>query len=322
MGGLFMLTLLACQLLPQNAGVATSRPATQDFVYPHDPPVVTRETLVGLLTRFDADSTVIWAFRDQGPDQARCALLLAENRDSLRLKGVAVTGLYLGPPAAWARTVLPFLRRSGANFIVSVASPEGLPIISSWLTGNSRSLNSGAFLVNHRKQVVVRTTADVPAMESFIGGLLRVGGPPDRDGAAGTLHAEIRMIDLVSSTVLVRASADADDPEMLAGLLAEQINSSLKPLPQLVILPFRRTPATDEAGGPGFETARALTKVLGSLGWRNVTPPHVARSELERVQISPLAVEFDAQPVVDTLKWQTVVVGTISGGSHAGRVPE
>ncbi len=298
----------------QTAPAGLDQVQSPAYAYPERAPLVDRSSLGTLLTRLDSDYTVLWVLGEIGEETGATAAALSNERDALRAAGMSVVGLYAGPSSRWGPEVVPMLRSAGANFACAVIAPPGAAGLAAWLAGDPGRCAPGLYMVDRSQRVVARLDADPDKVAATIEDLASRRVPLSQPALLGgdTLLVRVRLIELTTGGVLVRATAEAADPAVLAADLGGQLVAAVRPAGTVAIVPIREVgPATAGTAGAGGSLGSLLTGELARRGWpRTVFPESTART-LATLGLTAMEVEFDPSRLADQVPWEAVLVGSI-----------
>jgi hypothetical protein len=327
-----LLSLTACSS-PQSVQSPVpqaSQSALPAYVYPSDPPVVGAEELRGLVVRLDARRTLIWVFNDS-PGCSSVAALLADRRDELRAEGIALAGLFTGPPTDWQGRAVPLLRGAEANFPCGVMDPGRRPSLGVWLADHPDGPPPGLYVLGPNRRVQLRAAEDEAAIRECLDGLMGdgritsrpAGGPipTQTSSAAEVFLAEVRLIEIASGQTLARAEARAEELDALAQLLAEQLAAAVPHPPFVAILAMRQS-SRDEEKSPerGLTLSQGVGRHLTAAGWHRLVQAHEAGQVLASLDQTPLSVEFNPASLQGQIPWQAILLGAVSA-EKASRQP-
>jgi hypothetical protein len=314
------MVLAGCAAIPAGCSMfesATPAPTEETrlpaFVYPSEPPVVGAEGLRGLIVRFDAPRTVLWIF-DAPSACPRTAGLLAEHRDALRTRKIALAGVYTGDPSDWSARITPLLKEADANFLCAVLDPASHSAVGLWLSGRASAPPPGLYVLSQSRRAHRQADNNESSVRRYLERLTLDEQISTRPAEPHARHrAQARVVELASGRTLASAEAQADDPAGLIQLLALQLSAALPAPARVAILPLRQTGRADpEVPDAGLGLSDNLGRCLHAAGWQSIVPAHQVRETLGDLGQSRFSVEFAPSELAVQTNWNAILVGTFT----------
>lgn len=314
----FLMIPIGCQQpAPQteNRTAPATQPVLSSYAYPADPPVVHQAALRAFLGRFSGHPILVYTWSQQQDLSPRLAWL-AKCYDQNRENGLKVVSLYLGSPDDWKSVVVPLLRKNQANYACVVVPPDYQADIVRWLNRGESGIADGYFLLDAQGRPAQRWHAQEPM--SRLESILREPMPEINAASAPRIQAGASLIDVKTGETLSTASASAMNMTLIdeiADTLSKQLFSQLNITRRdavIAVLPLHERTVESRHRKAGLAVANKIFDYLRSRHDAKAVGPEKAQETLRRIDVNPLAIEFDLHNLPADSPWQYLITGWIS----------
>lgn len=295
-------------------------PVPGSYGYPPEPPVTGVEALRSFVDRFK-HRVVLLDFWASWCNRCRAEMpQIVRLQEDLRASGFQVISVNLDEPSEWTPRTQPLLRSVNGNFPCVVVPREEKAGVRRWLASDWSYALPARFVLDGEGRIIARLfdSASVDQVRSEVERAVR-GSSLARPGPSRgpELRARVIVIANGESITVPTIYGERDDGTALARKLVPSVIEHVdSPTKRIAVLPFDVRSGLESSPQLGMQTADATISLLRQRGYLDVVEPQAARREIDRISLTPMAIEFDPSAVQGKLPFDYLVIGWLRGPSR------